>query len=339
MKKHSGAHSSTFHTYSDKTILVTGGVGSIGTELVKRLIELDPKAIRVFDNNETGLFNLDHELTTEKMRTLIGDVRDYKRLRRAFEDVDVVFHTAALKHVPLCEYNPFEAVRTNVIGTQNAINAALEERVQTFIFISTDKAVNPRNVMGATKLLAERLVISANYYKGKRKTRFSCVRFGNVLDSRGSVIELFKKQIAQSKCITITDPKMTRFVMGIPEATELILKAGEIAGGGELFVLKMPALYIGDLAAAAIEVFAPLYGYKPDEIKTKIVGKRRGEKLFEELFTDDEARDAVDQDGLIVLYTEEDRSATERIRFNYTSNSAKKISTSEIKKLLTEFCA
>jgi FlaA1/EpsC-like NDP-sugar epimerase len=332
-------HSSTKNAYSDKTIIITGGAGSIGTDLVRRIIDLDPKTIRVFDNNETALFNLDHELQTKKMRTLIGDVRDYKRLRRAFEDVDVVFHAAALKHVPLCEYNPFEAVRTNVLGTQNAINAALDERVQKFIFISTDKAVNPRNVMGATKLLAERLVISANYYKGKRKTQFSCVRFGNVLNSRGSVIEVFKKQIAQSKCITITDPKMTRFVMGIPEATDMILKAGEISQGGELFVLKMPALYVGDLATAAIEVFAPLCGYKADEIRTKIIGKRRGEKLFEELLTDDEASYTGEQDGLFVLYSGKEGLDTQDIPFSYTSNLAKKISVNEIKNLLIEFCS
>jgi UDP-N-acetylglucosamine 4,6-dehydratase len=323
--------------YNGKTILVTGGAGSIGSALVRRLVKFDLKALRIFDNNETALFNLDQEVSTEKLRILLGDVRDYKRLRRAFEDVDVVFHAAALKHVPLCEYNPFEAVRTNVLGTQNSINAALDERVQKFIFISTDKAVNPRNVMGATKLLAERLVISANYYKGTRKTRFSCVRFGNVLNSRGSVIEVFKRQIAESKCITITDPKMTRFVMGMPEATEMILKAGEISQGGEFFILKMPALYIGDLATAAIEVFAPLCGYKADEIGIKIIGKRPGEKLFEELFTDEEV--VVDQDGLFVLYPEKGRAATEDIRSGYTSNVAKKISVNEIKNLLTEFCS
>jgi UDP-N-acetylglucosamine 4,6-dehydratase len=326
------------NTYSHKTILVTGGAGSVGRELVKRLVEFDLKAVRVLDNNETALFDLEQELQNEKIRILVGDVRDHKRLRRAFEEVDVVFHTAALKHVPLCEYNPFEAVRTNVLGTQNAINAALDERIQKFIFISTDKAVNPRNVMGATKLLAERLVISANYYKGNRKTQFSCVRFGNVLNSRGSVIEVFKKQIAQSKCITITDPNMTRFVMGLPQAIEMILKAGGIAQGGELFVLEMPALCIADLATAAIEVFAPLNGYKPDEIKTKIIGKRRGEKLFEELFADDEAGHVIEQDGLLILYSEKEGPATDDIRLSYTSNSAKKISTREIKKLLTKYC-
>jgi UDP-N-acetylglucosamine 4,6-dehydratase len=338
MKQLLDKHTNT-DAYDGKTILVTGGAGSIGSELVRRLVKFDLEAIRIFDNNETALFNLNHELQTEKTRVLVGDVRDYKRLRRAFEDVDVVFHAAALKHVPLCEYNPFEAVRTNVVGTQNVVNAALDEQVQKFIFISSDKAVNPRNVMGATKLLAERLVISANYYKGKRKTQLGCVRFGNVLNSRGSVIELFRNQIVQSKCITITDPKMTRFVMGIPEAIELILKAGEICQGGETFILKMPALYIGDLATAAIEVFAPLCGYKADEIETKTIGKRRGEKLFEELFTDDESSQIVEQDGFFVLYSEKEGLTTEIVRSSYTSNLAKKISVSEIKNLLTEFCS
>ena len=153
-------------TYKDKTLLVTGGAGSIGSELVRTLLNMGPKVVRVLDNNETGLFDLEQELRSEKIRLLVGDVRDRERLERAFEGVDIVFHAAALKHVPLCEFNPFDAVKTNVIGTQNALDAAIDEEVDRFIFISTDKAVNPTNVMGATKLLAERLTISANYYKG-----------------------------------------------------------------------------------------------------------------------------------------------------------------------------
>ena len=162
------------------------------------------------------------ELQSEKIRTFVGDVRDKERLKRAVEGVDIVFHAAALKHVPLCEYNPFEAVKTNVIGTQNLIDIALYEEVEKVILISTDKVVNPMNVVGATKLLAERLTISANHYKGKRKIVFSCVRFGNVLDSRGSIVPIFKKQIEKGGLVTVTDPEMTRFVMSIPKAVELI---------------------------------------------------------------------------------------------------------------------
>jgi len=173
------------------------------------------------------------------LRFLVGDVRDKERLQHAVENIDFAFHAAALKHVPLCEYNPFEAVKTNVLGTQNVIEVAMEGEVEKLITISTDKAVNPVNVMGATKLLAERLTISANYYKGLRKTAFSCVRFGNVLDSRGSVIPSFREQIRKGGPVTLTEPNMTRFVMSIPRAVDLVLKAAEIARGGEIFIFKM----------------------------------------------------------------------------------------------------
>ena len=174
--------------YENKVILVTGGVGSIGKEIVKTLLNFNPKAIRVLDINETALFELENELNSNKIRCFIGDVRDKDRLKRAIEGVDIVFHAAALKHVPLCEFNPFEAVKTNVIGTQNLVEVAMDEKVEKFITISTDKAVNPVNVMGTTKLLAERLTISANLYKGDRKTALSDLRFGNVLKSRGTIL-------------------------------------------------------------------------------------------------------------------------------------------------------
>jgi UDP-N-acetylglucosamine 4,6-dehydratase len=291
--------------YKDKVILVTGGTGSIGSEIVKKLSEISPKAIRVLDNNETSLFELEQELNSNRIRTLIGDIRDKERLLRAFEGVDIVFHAGALKHVPLCEFNPFDAVKTNVIGTQNVLNAALDQEVGKVIVISTDKAVNPINVMGATKLLAERLTISANSYAGNKNTVFSCVRFGNVLDSRGSVVPLFKNQIKKGGPVTITSPDMTRFIMGIPQAVQLILKAGEISEGKEIFILKMPALNIVDLAEVMIEEFAPLYGYNPEDIKIKTIGKRMGEKTYEELMTEDEMLNAVDQGKLYIINSKE----------------------------------
>ena len=174
--------------YHGKTVLITGGVGSIGSYLVREILKFDPKSVRVLDNNESGLFDLEQELDPRKLRSFVGDIRDKDRLTMAMEDVDIVFHAAALKHVPLCEFNPFDAVKTNVVGTQNVLDAAFAQGVQKVITISTDKAVNPSNVMGATKLLAERLTISANSYRGHKKTVFSCVRFGNVLHSRGSVV-------------------------------------------------------------------------------------------------------------------------------------------------------
>ena len=287
--------------YEGKIILVTGGVGSIGSEIVRKVLEYNPKVVRVLDNNETGLFDLEHELQSEKIRLFIGDVKDKERLRRAIENVDIVFHAAALKHVPLCEYNPFEAVKANIYGTQNLIDVAIDEEVEKFIIISTDKAVNPINVMGATKLLAERLTVSANFYKGLKKTTFSCVRFGNVFDTRGSVIPLFRKQINNGGPLTITNPNMTRFMMSIPKAIELVLKTAEFAKGGEIFLLKMPALRIGDLAETIIEEFAPKYGHDPNEIEIKTIGRRAGEKLYEELMTEDEATDAYEDEEMFVV--------------------------------------
>lgn len=286
-------------TYKDKTILVTGGAGSIGSALVRTFLQMEPRAVRVLDNNETGLFELEQELKSKRIRPFIGDVRDNDRLKRAFEDVDVVFHAAALKHVPLCEFNPFDAVKTNVVGTQNVINAALDEEVDKVIFISTDKAVNPTNVMGATKLLAERLTISANYYKGSRKTKLSCVRFGNVLGSRGSVVPLFKRQILTGEPITITDPDMTRFIMDIPKAIKLILKAAEITRGGEIFILKMPVIRISDLVDAMVEDLSELSS--PKEIKIETIGRRPGEKLYEELMTECEAVNAYENEEMIIV--------------------------------------
>ena len=287
--------------YEDKAILVTGGVGSIGSEIVRKILEYNPKVVRVLDFNETGLFDLEQEFQLEKIRPLVGDVRDKERLKRAVEDIDIIFHASALKHVPLCEYNPFEAVKTNILGTQNLIEVAMDEEVEKFILISTDKAVNSVNVMGATKLLAERLTILANFYRGKRKTAFSCVRFGNVLDTRGSVIPLFRKQIQNGGPLTVTDRNMTRFMMRIPKAVELVLKAAKMAEGGEIFVLKMPVLCLGDLTEVMVEELAPKYGYEPTEIKIKIIGRRAGEKLYEELMTEDEAENAYEDEEMFVV--------------------------------------
>ena len=321
--------------YEDKVIIVTGGTGSIGSEIVRELLELNPKAVRVLDNNETGLFELEQELNSDKIRTFMGDIRDKERLLRAFEGVDIVFHAGALKHVPLCEYNPFDAVKTNIIGTQNVLNAALDKEVSKVIVISTDKAVNPINVMGATKLLAERLTISANYYTGEKNTVFSCVRFGNVLDSRGSVVPLFKSQIKKGGPITITSTDMTRFIMGIPQAVQLILRAGEISEGNEIFILKMPALNIVDLAEVMVDEFAPIYGYKPEDIEIKIIGKRFGEKTYEELMTEEEMIFAMDQGELYIINSDKEVSEDKIV---YNSNQAEKLSKEEIKDIIRKFC-
>lgn len=320
--------------YKDKVVLVTGGTGSIGSEIVKKLIKLQPKIVRVLDNNETALFELEQDLNSEKIRTFIGDIRDKERLKRAFEHVDIVFHAGALKHVSLCEFNPFDAVKTNVLGTQNVLNAALDMNVKKVILISTDKAVNPINVMGATKLLAERLTISANHYVGDRDTVFSCVRFGNVLDSRGSVVPIFKKQIEKGGPLTITDPEMTRFVMSIPEAVHLILQAGELAKGNEIFILKMPAIKIVDMAEVIVELLAPKYGFNQDEIEIKYIGKRLGEKMYEELMTADEINYVLDKGEFFVLHSEFNSNVDND--FDYNSHLARRLSKDEIRKFLLE---
>lgn len=322
--------------YKNKTILVTGGSGSIGSELARKIVNLKPQSLRIFDNNETALFEIEEELRPIEeqegrkiIRTLIGDVRDKERLERALEGVDIVFHAAALKHVPLCEFNPFDAVKTNVIGTQNVLDAALNQNVEKFILVSTDKAVNPINVMGTTKLLAERLTISANSYGPTKRTKFSCVRFGNVLNSRGSVVPIFQRQLAHGGPITITDPTMTRFIMRIPDAAELILKAGEQAEGGEIFILKMPAVQIDDLAEVMIEEIAK----NPEEIETVLIGKRVNEKMYEELMTQEEAIYAVEKEDLFIINSSKEPTHND---IEYNSHTIDRLSKDEIKLILRE---
>ena len=287
--------------YKNKKILVTGGVGSIGSHLVREIFKYEPEYIRVFDNNESGLFDLEQELNSAKVRPLIGDIRDKERLTMAMENVEIVFHAAALKHVPLCEFNPFDAVKTNVVGTQNVLDAALEQGVHKVITISTDKAVNPSNVMGATKLLAERLTISANSYRGQKRTVFSCVRFGNVLNSRGSVVPLFIKQIQKGGPITVTHPDMRRFFMDMHSATNLILTAGMLSCGNEIFILKMPVIRIVDLAEVLRVKYAQRYGFNPEDIPITVVGVRSGEKIDEVLMTIDETTCAYENDQMYLV--------------------------------------
>ena len=332
--------------FGEKKILITGGTGSIGIEILREILKYEPTVVRILDVDETKQFELQQEYGDydENIRFLLGDVRDKERLYRAIEDIDVVFHTAALKHVLACEYNPFEAVKTNIIGMQNLIDVAMDEEVEKVIFTSSDKAVNPTNVMGATKLLAERLITSANYYKGARKTIFSSVRFGNVLGSRGSVIPLFRKQIAEGGPVTITNNEMTRFIMPMHDAINLLFKAAEVAQGGEVFVFKMKAIKITGLAEVMIEDLAPKYGYTPEAIKIEIIGNKPGEKLYEELMTEDEARRALELEDMFILFsamkglphsdkTSYPASSEAEVKA-YASKDEKYLSTAEIKELL-----
>lgn len=323
----------------NKNILVTGGCGSIGSRLVKKILDHDPAVIRVLDNNEEALFGLESELGAEApVRYLLGNIRDQSRLELAMENIDVVFHAAALKHVTLNEYNPFETVRTNVEGTQNLIQAALEEEVESFVGVSTDKASNPTSVMGATKLLSERLIIAANTYKGERETRFGCVRFGNVLGSSGSVVPIFLQQIRSGGPVTVTDPEMTRFIMPIGEAAELVIEANERMTSGEVFVLKMPAFQVGTLAEAMIEEYAPRFGYEPCNVEQEIVGSRPGERVHEKLISSDECSLARELENMYVILPQIDVAGYDGLNYSedaqiedeYTSEDAEMLSKDEI---------
>ena len=285
-----------------KTILVTGGTGSIGSEIVRQVLEFDPKMVRVMSRTEHMQYALMQQLgRLPNLVCFIGDVRSPERLNRAAVEADVIFHVAAMKHVPICEFNPFEAVETNVIGAQNVVNAAISNRVKQVIAISTDKAVNPMNVMGGTKLLAEKLFTSAHHYAGVSGTKFACVRFGNVLGSRGSVIPAWLDQIAKGQPMTLTHPDMTRFFLSIPQAVNLVFKAMRRMVGGEIFILKMPVLRMGDLAESIIDWFAPIYGRDPVSVERKVVGIRAGEKLYELLMSEDEAAIAREVEEMFII--------------------------------------
>jgi FlaA1/EpsC-like NDP-sugar epimerase len=290
-----------YEKISGKNILITGGTGSIGVALTKKLLEFNPRVLRIFSHDENELSQLEQKLHDQKsIRFLIGDVRDISRLQLAMENIDLVFHLASLKHVPICEYNPFEAVKTNVLGTQNLIAVAIREEVEKVIFASSDKAANPANVLGATKLLAEKLMTAANYFKGPRKTIFSSVRFGNVLGSRGSIIPLIKTKI-NDKVVTITDPNMTRFIMPMDQALNLMLKALELMGGGEVFVFKMCPIRVVNLIEAIVEIEAEKNNYRPEEVKMKLIGSRPGEKLYEGLMSEEESTRALELEDMFII--------------------------------------
>lgn len=269
-----------------KNILITGGTGTIGSALARKILAYQPAVVRIYSRDETKQLELLLSLeNSANVRYLIGDIRDSERLGKALEDIDYIFHTAALKHLPACEFNPFEAVKTNIIGTQNVIDQSLAKGVKLVIGISTDKVVNPSSILGITKLLAEKLMIAANFSKGQHRTIFSCVRFGNVAGARGSVIPVFLDQLSRNKTLTVTDPNMTRFIMSVDEAVNLVLKAASLANGGEVFVFTMPTIKVIDVAEVIAERFRKVTG---EPVKIEISGLRPGEKLHEELIAADE---------------------------------------------------
>lgn len=288
----------------DKTILITGGTGTIGKALLEKILEAhDPKVIRIFSRDETKQYflNLKYKSLEDKVRFFIGDIRDKDRVRRAMENVDIVFHLAALKHVESCEYNPFEAIKTNVIGLQNLIDVSIEKKVKKFVYTSTDKAATPCNIMGVTKLLGEKLITAANYYKGVAGTLFYSVRFGNVLGSRGSLVPTIEKQIRNDLPITVTHTDMTRYIMGLNHALQLILDSLNIAQGGEVFVLKMQTVKIIDLIEVLIEHYSEKYNKKAKDFEMKEIGTLPGEKLYEELFSIEEVDRTYELDNMYLI--------------------------------------
>ena len=327
--------------FKDKTILITGGTGSLGQALTKRLLEMDVRAVRIFSRNESRQIQMESKFQDERLRFLIGDVRDYQRLEMALEDVDIVFHTAALKHVPKIEYNPFESIKTNVIGSQNVIDACLKRNVERAVCIGTDKAVSPLNTYGSTKLLMEKLFVAANNYLNREKYRtiFLAVRYGNVLGSSGSVIPKFIEQIKANKPITITDPKMTRFSITMNEALDFILNSVKIAKGSEIFVPKLRAYNIVDVKNALTELLS--------DTSEKIMGIRTGEKLHETLINEDEIRYSWDFKNMYMiaspLYTlfndkniKESYQGIKKIEEmqKYSSDLADKISMKDLKTII-----
>jgi UDP-N-acetylglucosamine 4,6-dehydratase/5-epimerase len=287
--------------YNRKTILITGGAGSIGSQLVRALLETEARAVILVDTDEGALYDLEQDLKSGKVSSVVADVRDKETMEPAVDGVDFVFHLAALKNVPMCEQNPYEAVKTNVTGTQNVIDLCLRHNVEKMIFPSTGKAVKPTTVYGATKLLAERLCTLAN---ARRGTVFASVRFGNVLGSRGSFFPLFRKQIAHGGPVTITHADMVRPKIIMRNALKLIMDAGELALGGETFIFKMKVMNIAQVARVMIQELAPKYGYKPEEISTEVIGVRPGEKMREQLMTESERLRAYENEEMFIVAPE-----------------------------------
>jgi UDP-N-acetylglucosamine 4,6-dehydratase/5-epimerase len=275
-----------------KAILITGGTGSFGKAFVKAALESKAKKVIVFSRDEQKHYNMQREFDDKRLRFFVGDIRDRDRLMSAFRDIDVVIHAAAMKHVPICEYNPLEAVQTNVMGARYIAEAAIERGVKHVMALSTDKAVSPANLYGATKFCMEKLLLASNALVGGGDTRFACVRYGNVMGSAGSVIPLFRSQKQAGK-VTITDPRMTRFWIEMYEAVELVLRGLGLMQGGEIFIPKLPSSDIETLA----EAVAP-------GIPRKTVGIRPGEKLHEVLISAEEARRTHDLGELLVIYPE-----------------------------------
>ena len=320
--------------FKNKIILISGGTGSIGTGIVKQLLQCKPKMIKILTNDENSIFE-SRKLLGEisQIKYIVGDIRDNDRLRLAMRNVNIVFHAAAMKHIDICEQNPFDAVKTNVVGTSNILEASIIEGVSKFVLISTDKATNPTTTLGASKLLAERLTQDASSYVEGRKTIFSIVRFGNVIDSRGSVFQIFYNQLKNNLPITVTDSQMTRFIMSISDAASMILKISLIAQDGETFILKMPSVKIEELAKCMVEVFKKRTNQK-NIPKVKISKVREYERFYEILVTSDETPFCYDLGDMYKLSKKQSKNRLSDTQFN--SETGKKISKIKLEKIINE---
>jgi FlaA1/EpsC-like NDP-sugar epimerase len=289
----------------NQTILVTGACGTIGSALVERLLTdrvYEPKEVVGIDNNESQLFFLEQKYAGDKRANFfVADIRDLDELDRRMKGIDIVFHAAALKHVVLCERSPEQVIQTNIVGLQNVVKASIANGAKRVVFTSSDKAVNPTNVMGTSKLMGERLMTAANSRKRGLGPIFTSTRFGNVLGSNGSVVPIFHNQIAQGGPLTLTERTMTRFVMSTEEAVRLLIDSSTMMQGGEVVITKMPVVRIADLAQAMVEELAPRYGYREDQIEILEIGVKPGEKLFEELMSMEETRRAIELENYFVV--------------------------------------
>lgn len=324
--------------FKDKVLLITGGSGSFGRACVDRFLDTDIKEIRVFSRDEAKHDAMRHDYKSDKINYFIGDIREYDSVKNAMRGVDYVFHAAAIKEVPSAEFFPIEAVKTNILGADNVINAAVEEGIEGIVCLSTDKAAYPINAMGMTKAVMEKLVVAKTKSYRDNKTLVCSTRYGNVMASRGSVIPLFINQIKTGQPLTITEPLMTRFLMSLPEAIDLVMYAFEHADPGDLLVRKAPASTIGDLAQALLELFDA-------DNEIKIIGKRHGEKMYETLVTSEEMAKAIDMGDYYRIpadtrnlnydvYFKEGTADSREVVEQFNSDNAKRLNVEEVKELL-----
>ena len=323
--------------FKDKVLLITGGTGSFGNTVLNRFLSTDVGEIRIFSRDEKKQEDMRIALNNSKLKFYIGDVRNYDSVFQALRGADYVFHAAALKQVPSCEFYPMEAVRTNVIGTENVLNAATANGVKRVVVLSTDKAVYPINAMGISKAMAEKVVVAKSRIQRENETVFSCTRYGNVMASRGSVIPLFVKQIKEGKPLTVTDPNMTRFLMSLEDSVDLVLYAYENGKQGDIFVQKAPASTVADLVQALKELFN-------SDSPVRIVGTRHGEKLYESLISREEMARAQNMQGYYRIpadnrdlnYAKYFSEGDEKVSHmeDYTSHNTQRLNVEEVKRLL-----